>query len=416
MNDTILALPKSTKPNPFYVLRHANFRSLWLGLAVSSTGSWMQVVTQSLLVLELSGGSPFALGAVSLAQAASFLMFSLIGGALADRFDRRRLLLITQSVSMLLSALLGVLILLEVVSVPLLVLFAFCSGVTLSFDQPTRAALLPALVPKDELPRASALQTLLLNSTATLGPIFAGWTVDEWGFAAPFLLNALSFAGVLVAVATMRVPSQQAKKTTPLLEFVRQGLSVVRHDKALPIVFLLYGALLMLGPSPSLLLPLYGAQVLNLSGTELGALFTAVGTGTMLGAFLNATYSQPKGLGNLLLAGILVWSLALLTFALSPHYMLSLVALFVLGLSRNVVGMSATTLMQLRAPDAARGRVMSLNTLLLNGSRPLGDFLGSVLMTALPLTVVVAGSAVLVGGLGTFLSRASVRQHLTGEH
>jgi MFS family permease len=403
---------RRSKPNPFHVLRHPNFRHLWLGLAVSSTGSWMQVVTQSLLVLELSNGSPVALGAVSLAQAASFLMFSLIGGALADRFDRRRLLLVTQSVSMLLSALLGVLVLLELVSVPVLVLFAFCSGVTLSFDQPTRAALLPALVPKDELPRASALQTLLLNSTATLGPILAGWTVDASGLAAPFLLNALSFAGVLIAMATMGVPSQPAKKATPLLESVRQGLNVVRHDRALPIVFILYGALLLLGPSPSLLLPLYGAEILNLSGTELGALFTAVGTGTMLGALLNATYGQSKGLGNLLLAGILVWSLALLTFALSPHFMLSLLALFVLGLSRNVVGMSATTLMQLRAPDAARGRVMSLNTLLLNGSRPLGDFLLSMMMTALPLAVVVAGSAVLVGGLGTFLSRTSVRQQL----
>jgi predicted MFS family arabinose efflux permease len=306
--------------------------------------------------------------------------------------------------------------LLEVVSVPVIMVFAFCSGVTLSFDQPTRAALLPALVPKDELPRASALQTLLLNSTATLGPILAGWTVDTLGFAAPFLLNALSFAGVLLAVAMMRVPSQHAKKSTPLLESVRQGFSVVRRDRALPIVFILYGALLMLGPSPSLLLPLYGAEILNLSGTELGALFTAVGAGTILGAFLNATYGQTKGLGNLLLAGLLIWSLALVTFALSPQFMLSLLALFVLGLSRNVVGMSATTLMQLRAPDEARGRVMSLNTLLLNGSRPLGDFLVSILMTALPLTVVVAGSAVLVGGLGTFFSRTSVRQHLTGEH
>jgi MFS family permease len=413
MSDLTLARPKATKPNPFHVLRHRDFRHLWLGLAFSATGSWMQVVAQSLLVLELSGGSPLALGAVSLAQAASFLVFSLLGGVFADRFDRRRLLLVTQSVSLLLAAALGVLVLLDLVSVKVLVVFAFCSGVTLSFDQPTRAALLPTLVPKGELPRASALQTLLFNTTATLGPILAGWVVDEWGYAAPFFLNALSFLGVLIAVAALRVTSQpQSSKTTSLLESVGQGFRIVRQDRLLPLVFTLYGALLLLGPSPSVLLPLYGAKVLNLSGTELGSLFTAVGTGTMLGALLGATYARVKGLRGLLHIGMLVWSLALLTFALSLSFTLSLVALFVLGLTRNVVGMSATTLMQLRAPDAARGRVMSLNALLLNGSRPLGDFLTSAMMAVLPLSAVVAGSAVLVGML-TVVSQISGR-HLKG--
>src|SRR6266566_1202699 len=343
----------------FRALRYRNFRLLWISLIVSSVGTWMQIVAQSLLVLQITHGSALALGIVALAQASSFFLFALVGGGVADRVDKRRFLLITQSLSMCLAFLLGILTVTGIIQVWMIVLLAFCSGTVLSFDQPTRSSLVPMLVPRKDLMNAISLQSTVFNGAAVLGPALAGITIGLLGsaghfigltgaltgYAGNFLLNGISFLGVLFVLYFIHVPQealeQGTEKRGPMLAAIRAALGAVRRDPALPWVLSGYGALLFFGPSNTLILPIFATQILHLNPFQLGLLFSAAGLGTLTGALIVASQM--------------------------------------------------------------RGRVMSLNTLLIMGVRPLGDFPASGLIALVggPLTVLIC--ALIVGAYSLYL-------------
>ncbi|HEY4383236.1 MAG TPA: MFS transporter, partial [Ktedonobacteraceae bacterium] len=225
----------------FRALRHRNFCLLWISLIVSAVGTWMQILAQSLLVLKLTG-SAVALGTVSLAQALSFFIFALIGGGIADQIDKRRFLLITQSLSMLLAVIFGVLTITGVIQVWMIVILAFCSGTVLSFDQPTRSSLVPLLVPQEDLMNAISLQSIVFNGAAFLGPTLAGIMIQVFGnagnslgihnglfgYAGNFFLNAVSFLGVLGVLFILRIPEEHKEQSIarrgPLLSSIRASL------------------------------------------------------------------------------------------------------------------------------------------------------------------------------------------------
>jgi MFS family permease len=405
----------------FRALHYRNFRLLWISLIVSSVGTWMQIVAQSLLVLQITHGSALALGIVALAQSLSFFLFALIGGSVADQVDKRRFLLITQSLSMCLAFLLGVLTLTGVIQVWMVVLLAFCSGTVLSFDQPTRSSLIPMLVPRKDLMNAISLQSTVFNGAAVLGPALAGITIGllanaghSVGLAGPlagyggnFLLNGISFFGVLFVLYFIRVPQeaieQGTEKRGPMLDSIRAALGAVRRDPALPWVLSGYGALLFFGPSNTLILPIFATQILHLNAFQLGLLFSAAGLGTLIGALIVASLGDFKYKGLLLLVSLFLWTSALIVFAFSRVLWLSLLALLLFGISQNGVGATVITLAQTRVAPQMRGRVMSLNTLLVMGVRPLGDFpaSGMIALVGGPLTVIVC--ALIVGGYSLYL-------------
>ena len=396
----------ANRPNPWGVLKHRDYRLFWLGQTVSSVGTFMQVVGQSLLVLKLSHNSPLALGMVSLAQALAFFAFALIGGSVVDRVNRRKLLLVTQTLLLGLAMTLALLSATNTATLPLVILLAFCSGVVVSFDQPARASLFPLLVPREELQRATALNALAMTSAGTFGPTLAGFTAATLGLSVNFSLNALSFVFALICLALIRteVPPQKAAAKQPLLGSVLEGLRVVASHSGLLRVVLGYGALLLLGPSPSVLLPLYAAQILHVGGMQLGLLFLMVGAGTLLASAVQATYGGNERQG-VFVVSLIVWASALAVFALSSSLLLSALALLVHGAARNVVGTTAVTMMQLLAPEHARGRVMSLNTLMAGGLRPLGDFGLSAVMAATSLAGTTLVCAGLVGLFALVLNR-----------
>src|SRR2546421_821452 len=212
----------------FRALEYRNFRLLWISLIVSSVGTWMQIVAQALLVLQITHGSALALGIVALAQSSSFFLFALIGGSVADRVDKRRFLLMTQSLSMCLAFLLGILTLAGLIQVWMIVLLAFCSGTVLSFDQPTRSSLIPMLVPRKDLMNAISLQSTVFNGAAVVGPALAGITIGLLGsaghfigltgalagYAGNFLLNGISFLGVLFVLYFIHVPQEALEQGT----------------------------------------------------------------------------------------------------------------------------------------------------------------------------------------------------------
>src|SRR5690606_21288528 len=253
-------------------------------------------------------------------------------------------------------------------------------------------------VPRAELPRATALNALVMTAAGTVGPALAGLTAATLGLTVNFALNALGFAVVIACLASVRTdaPPAPAAGRQPLLRSVGAGLAVVGGHAGLRSVVTGYGLLLLLGPSPSVVLPLYAAQVLHVGGAELGALFSAVGAGTVLASSVQAFLGSGSR-SRVFLAALAVWAGALVVFASSGSLLVCAAALLVHGAARNVVGTTAVTLMQLLSPDPARGRVMSLNTLLANGVRPLGDFGLSAAMAATSVGFATGAAGAVVG-------------------
>ncbi len=413
----------------FRALRYRNYRLLWISQIVSSVGTWMQIVAQSLLVLKITHGSAFLLGTVALAQALSFFLFALIGGSVADRVDKRRFLLVTQSLSMLLAFLLGILTITGVIQVWMIVVLAFCSGTILSFDQPTRSALVPTLVPGEDLMNAVSLQSIVFNGAAVIGPALGGLMIGVLayaggliglkgalvGYAGNFFLNSLSFLGVLVVLYLLRVPKDAAERDKgtggSLFSSIRASLGTVRRNAALPWVLSGYGALLFFGPSASLMLPVFATQILYLNPFQVGLLFSAAGLGTILGALSVASLGDFRYKGPLLLGSFLLWTGALCLFALSRSLVLSMLALLFFGMAQNGVASTTVTLMQTRVPPQMRGRVMSLNTLFIMGVRPLGDFPAGALIGLIggPLTVLISAGIVGIYTLYLLLARPVIR-------
>ena len=385
------------------------FRSLWVGLAVSAIGTWMQIVAQSLLVLKITHGSAFALGTVSLAQALAFFLFALVGGSVADRLDKRRLLIFTQSGAAALAILLGCLTLFGVIRLWMILVLAFLNGTLLSFDQPARGALVPLLVPKEDIGNAISLQAMLFNGASTLGPALAGFGVAILGFAGNFFLNGASFLAVLIALYLMRVPSGPTHQQSTI-QAIRSALGTVRRDAVLPWVLSGYAALLFLGPSSALILPVYAVKILHVGPERLGMLFSAAGVGTILGALFLASLGSSPRRGPIYLKGIFIWVAALAGFALSGRFWISMTALLVFGIGQTLAGTTTITLLQTRVPEQMRGRVMSLNTLLIMGIRPLGDFPAGALIAGIGAPATVLLSASLVGIYGLMLAmRPAIR-------
>jgi len=383
----------------FRALRHRNFRILWAGLAISAVGTWMQIVALSLLVLDLTHGSAAALGAVSLVQALSFLLFSAVGGSAADRFDKRRLLLVTQSIMMGLALLLGTLTAAGLIRFWMIPLFVLGSSAALSFDQPARNALAASLVPKEYLMNAVALQSAVFNGASMLGPALAGLALSRIGYSGNFFLNAASYSAVLAALLLLRVSSSQetARPVARLWNSVREALHYLWQDPLLPAVVSAYAALLFFGPSAALMLPLFTRQVLRSSPAQLGMLFSAIGAGTVVGALIVASLGDMRFKGRLVFGSILLWMAALAAFGLSENLRVAVPALFLLGAAQNTAGATTITLLQTRVPTDMRGRAMSLNTLLIMCVRPMGDFPAGVVIAGLGLRPTVLLSVLIVG-------------------
>jgi MFS family permease len=362
------------------------------------------------LVLELSHGSALALGAVALAQALAFFAFSLFGGVVADRVDKRRLILTTQTLCMAFAALLGVLTWLRIVEVWMVVVLAFLQGVALSFDQPTRGALVPELVPKDELLRAVSLQSIVFTGASAAGPALAGLSMHALGYAGIFFANAISYLAVLGALVAIRSRGSTGQARTPTPRAIGDALAAIRADAALPWLLAVYGALLFLGPSSTLLLPVMGTRVLHLTPLQLGVSFAASGVGTIVGGLGLASLTHPSHKARILLGAALLWALALFGFAVSRSFTTVLTTLLFVGVFQAGVSATMITLLQTRIPRSMGGRVMSINTILIMGVRPLGDFFAAAVIGRFGAPFTATASAALVAAISLAVAaKRSVR-------
>jgi MFS family permease len=381
----------------FRSLRNRDFRLLWCGLLVSAIGTWMQIIALSLLVLRITNNSARALGAVSLVQAAAFFLFAPLGGGLADRFERRNVLMVCQVLLMAIAGTLGLLAMWGKPPLSGILVLAFLSSLVTSIDQPTRYAMISTLVPAEDLMNALALQSFVFNGASLVGPALAGIVANSFGLATDFFLNAISFAAVLMSLAALRTRDSHKARSSNILSSLRQGVGAMRADAVLPALILAYGVLLFLGPSPAILLPLFATKVAALSARTLGLLFAAVGLGTLMGALGLASLGDFPHKGKLIFGGFLLWSFALGSFGASHSLAYWLVSLVLLGIAQNAITGTTITLMQMRVDPALRGRMMAINTMLMMGIRPVGDFTAGIMMSAAGVRVVTVAAAVAVG-------------------
>ena len=356
----------------FSALRYRNFRLMWSSLLVSNSGYWLQTVAQDYLVYELSGRA-LDLGIVSMVRAVPLISLSFFGGAVADRLNQRRVLMVTQSLFAALAGLLGLLVQLHAIRVWHVVAASFFNAVLMSVDNPVRQSLLVRLVPREHLMNAIALNSVTFIGAAAIGPALAGPVVSAFGMAAGFYLNAVSYFAVIWAVWAMRLPGREHHgQREPVRDALVSGLSYIASS---PLILLLVSLLMVVtffAMPYQAMLPVFARRAFGGGLHELSYLRAAPGLGSLLGGLLLARFSSFPRKDFLVLGSCFGMTAALLAFSFTRWLMVALVLLFGVGVLWSVFQSTVQILMQQLTTDQMRGRVMSLFTVSVIGTWPLG--------------------------------------------
>jgi len=382
-------------PRSLQSLRNYNFRLFWLGQLISLIGTWVQSVGQAWLVLELTN-SPLALGTVTALQFLPVLFLVLFAGVFVDRFPKRPLLLITQSASMFQALALAVLVSSGIVDLWHLYVLAIMLGMVNALDNPTRQAFVVEMVGREEVVNAVALNSALFNGARIVGPAIGGVLIATLGLAECFYVNAASFLAVIVGLLLMRENLLHRAPRRPSDHLLNQLAEGLRYAVGTPPVFVIVILMAFLGTfgyNFGATLPLLARDVLNVDASGFGALLSAMGIGSFLGALVVA--GQQRSTIRQLFAGATGFAVGLAGLALSRSYPISLAILLPLGFSSIVFTTSANARLQLETPDALRGRVMSLYTLLFLGSTPIGSIVTGFLAEQLGVQLAIGIEAAL---------------------
>lgn len=387
----------SSRPAMFRALRHRNYRLFFFGQLISLTGTWMQSVAQGWLVLRLTD-SPFLLGLVAAANSLPVLFLTLFAGTVADRFPKRRILLVTQSVAMILAATLAGLTLTGTVHISHVLILAFLLGCVNAFDAPTRQAFTVEMVGREDLLNAIALNSSIFNGARTMGPAVAGIVVAWIGEGPAFLFNALSFGAVLASLSLMQLDARQANGMQRG-DMLRTGLQYIASEPSVRALLLRAGAVSFFCFVHIPLLPVFARDILQIGAAGLGWLSAASGFGSLVAALTLAQLRDDAPRGKLLTTASLLYAPLLIGFTQARTVPLALLFIGLCGWAGVTTMALTNTLIQLIVPDDLRGRVMSVFTLSLMGLSPLGGMLaGSTAELAGSVPLVVAGSA-LIGWL-----------------
>jgi MFS transporter, DHA1 family, staphyloferrin A biosynthesis exporter len=377
-------------------LRHRNYRLLWIGNLISQTGDWMDQVALNWLVYQLTG-SAFYLGVLNLCRLAPILVFTLVGGVIADRVERRWLLFTTQVVAMVLAFVLATLVWQEQVAFWMVVVIGVSRGVALAFNFPARQSLISDLVPRDLLSNAVALNQATMNLTRIIGPTIGGILIVTVGVAGAFFLNALSFVAVLGGLALMRFPPRQARAKKGILADLMGGLRYIQGQPNLRLLVVLALVPMVLGMPYMTMMTVFASDVLRVDGDGLGLLVACSGGGAVCGALFVASRKSGSNARRIMFAGLVGFGIALLVFSLSPWFWLSAGSLVVVGFSQQIYNAQNNALIQEEVDPEYRGRVLS--TLFLNrGLIPLGTVFagfGTDLVGA-PITMAAMAAMLLV--------------------
>ena len=392
----------------FKAFTYRDFRLMWAGAFTSSVGTWMQEVAQNWLILTMTG-SAFLLGLDAFLGDAPYLLFSLFGGVMADRVDRRQILLRSQYVQMGSAALLAILLVAHAVQVWMILALSFVVGLAQSFGGPAYQALVPTLVDRPDLPNAVALNSIQFNLARVIGPVLAGIAFYKFGAPWCFGLNALSFLAPIVALWLLKGGGGVVKPTEGVLASLKTGLSTVWNQKALRglIVLSFIGSFCAM-PLVTFL-PVFARNVFHRDAKGYSGLLAAFGIGAILGAFGVAAFGNVRRKAILAVGMQMFFGALMAGFALSRSMVLSYGLLALSGAALMVVFALFMTLVQSNVEDHLRGRVVSVYTLAFRGAMPLGNLVAGALAAVFsaPAVLVANGAVMILVGAVAVVSRRS---------
>ena len=384
----------------FSSLAEYNYRLFFIGQLVSQIGSWMQMVGQGWLILQLTG-SATALGIATMLQALPFTALSLVGGVLADRLPKRRALIVVQSFATLQALTLSILVITDTVAVWHVYTLALLLGVTNAIERPTRQSFFSELVSRDNLVNAVALNSSLLNVARILGPALGGVVIAVVGVQGTFVFNTFSFLAVLGGYFLMRPalfhPPRSRPASAGLVQQIGEGLRYGWSTPSVRFTLILVAFIGMFGYNFNVIIPLVAQFVLEAGPEKFGLLSSFLGVGALISAF--AVAGLGRGSPAMMLGAAAVFCVALYSLAFSSWYLVSGALLLLLGLSGAALMTTANTTLQMGAPDEMRGRIISIFILLQAGSTPVGGFLTGYLSShaGVPAALAIQASLCVLG-------------------
>jgi MFS family permease len=393
-------------------LRNPNFRLFWSGNFLSNIGTWMQNVAQGWLVLLLTANSAFWLGVVGFAGAIPFLFFTLFGGVIADRVNKRRLLLCTQTVMMLLAFLLAALAYVHKINVWGVAIIAFLNGTAMAMNAPSYQALVPRLVKREDLTNAIALNSAQFNLSRIIGPTLGGYAMALMGVAGNFFLNGVSFLAVLGALMRINYPQEKPARSESMWASLHGGFSYVRGNPQMLVLVWLTAVVSFLGIPFITFIPFFAKAQLHVDASGLGWLMACSGAGAVLAAVTVAAKGMLRRRGVVITVGGVVFFVVIICFCYSHSFLLSACLGFFEGYSAILMISSFNVSIQHLSSDEMRGRVMSIYATSFLGLPPLGALMAGELSRHIPTghaLALMAGMAGLIF-LGTFAFSRSLRE------
>ena len=397
----------------FRALRNPNYRLFFFGQAISLVGTWITRLACSWLVYRLTG-SEFLLGLVAFIGQIPALVISPIAGVYIDRWNRHRVLVITQAVSMCQSAALAGLTLTGYITVTDILILQGVQGVVNAFDTPARQSFVVQMVEdRTDLPNAIALNSSLVNGSRMIGPAIGGLLIAAVGEGWCFAFDALSYVAVIGSLLAMKVrPTATPPQVVPLLDALAAGFRYVAGFAPVRSGLLLVAAVSLFGMPYQVLMPVIASDVLGGGANTLGVLMTATGVGALAGTMYLASRHTVLGLGRRIAQAAMLFGVALLAFSTSSHLWLSLAILPFSGAGFIVALAATNTVVQTVVPETLRGRVMSLYTVAFLGTAPIGSLLAGVAAERIGAqpTIAIGGAACLTFGLWFFTTLPRLRE------
>jgi MFS family permease len=374
---------------------YRDFRVLWLGAFASTVGTWMQKVAQSWLVFDLTNSS-FYLGLDDFLGQLPILLFTLLGGVIADRHDRRRLLIGSQFIQMATAFALAGLVFQNRVHIGHILALSFAAGLAQAFGGPAYQAMVPSLVEKKDLPNAIALNSIQFNLARVFGPLLAGATMAALGPAGCFSLNGLSFFIVILALTSIRVTHVRPAERKPILHELKGGFTYARSEPSIIALTVLASMTTFLGLPLLTFLPVFAREIFHGDIGRYVVMMACSGMGAVTGALVVAWLGRFRHMGLTVLIVQMSFGLLIAAFALSRVYWVSNVLLFFCGAALLIVFSMTTSLVQLIVPDHLRGRVMSIYMVAFRGGMPLGSLASGFAATMFPVPTVLLVNGALV--------------------
>lgn len=397
---TVLPEKASLIQKVFKAFTYRDYRLMWIGACTSSIGSWMQTVAQAWLVYTLSN-DPFYLGLDAFLGQAPIILFSLLGGVIADRRDRRKMLLMSQYIQMTSALILTALFYFHTVQVWHILCLSFVTGIGQSFGGPAYAALLPTLVGQEDFANAIAWNSIQFNLARVIGPTIAGITLQKLNATWCFGLNGISFIAVIISLHVINVGFIPAKSTETFFKSFKQGIGFIRTRVGLDSLIVLAFCLTLFAIPLLTFLPVFAKEVFRGDERTFTQLLVCSGLGSICGALSVAAAGKLKRQGRVALLALIVLGVLIASFSLSKYIVLSRILIFFSGASMMWVFSMVQSLVQAITADEMRGRVMSIYNVAFRGGMPVGSLiLGKLIpLFTVSLTIAGAGSVLVLLGL-----------------